>query len=637
MASIAPFFVLLAVLLNIIPMPAIAGDKVTAGRFIVEPPTLQCAGFEWYIDGDDNRTASVAVSYREQGTSQWHEGLPLLRLQYERIVHPSAGIDYTAPNMFAGSLFGLKPGGTYECRFVMTDPDGVTGTAERTAMVTTRAEPRASTTGRVRHVYPPDYKGEKQEPSYIGIMNAFYGPGNGLWQPADIEPGDIIMVHGGTYKADRRRYYEPMWMHFHGCYHLTKSGTTDQPIVIRAAGDGEVILDGDGVYRLFDVMFADNIHFEGLTIKNCEIGILAGLRYTEGCDGLVVRNCKFENVGCALNAQFPGSRNFYIADNIMLGRERQDVLRGWTGLWRQHTVGLSDLQSFIAVDINGQGHVVCHNYIAYFHDAIDITEQGEASREDWRACSNDFYNNDMHVMAYDFIEADSSTHNIRVFNNRGINSAQQGLSAQPIFGGPAYFIGNIVYHVPAGSFFKFNIYPAGIFVYHNTLIGEWANPPFSNVHCRNNLFVGTDSPNRPLFRNTTYTSYTTFDYNGWRPNKGDRAQFTWKQARDGRDFELKDTVDGSWGTLAEFSKATGFEKHGVLVDFDSFRNVPMPDHTKPETVYFAKQFDFRLASGSPAIDAGCILPNINDGFSGKAPDLGALEVGAADEVYGPRK
>ena len=538
--------------------------------------------------------------------------------------------------MFAGSIFGLEPGGTYECRFIMTDPDGITGTAVRTALVTTRVEPRASTTGRVRHVYPPGYEGEMEEPAYTGIMHAFYGPGKGLWQPADIEPGDIILVHGGTYISDRRTYYEPLWMHFHGTYHLTKSGTPDQPIVIRAAGDGEVVLDGDGVYRLFDVMFADNIHFEGLTIKNCEIGILAGLRYTEGCDGLVVRNCRFENVGCALNAQFPGSRNFYIADNVMLGREKPDILRGWTGLWKRHTVGLSDLQSFIAVDINGQGHVVCHNYIAYFHDGIDITEQGEAHRDDWRACSNDFHNNDIHVMADDFIEADSSTHNIRVFNNRGINAAQQGLSAQPIFGGPAYFIRNIVYNVPAGSFFKFNIYPAGIFVYHNTLIGEWSNPPFSNVHCRNNLFIGTDAPGRRLFGNTSYTSYTTFDYNGWRPNTGDRDQFVWKQARDGRDYELKDTTGGSWNTLAEFSYATGFETHGILVDFDSFRNVPMPDHSRPETVYFADRFDFRLVPDSPAVDAGCILPNINDGYTANMPDLGALEIGMEDVVYGPR-
>jgi len=615
-----------------------AEGTVAAGRFVVEPPTLQCAGFEWFIDGDDNRTSSVEVSYREQGSSKWMKGLPLLRLQHERIVHESAGINYTTPNMFAGSIFGLKPGGTYECKFTMTDPDGVTGTAERIAVVTTRVEPKASSTGRVRHVYPPDWKGEKEAPAYTGIMHAFYGPGRGLWQPADIEPGDILLVHGGTYLSDRRHYYEALWMHFHGCYHLSKSGTPEQPIVIRAAGDGEVILDGGGVYRLFDVMFADNIHFEGLTIKNCEVGIMAGLRYNEGCDGLVVRDCKFEDVGCAINAQFPGSRNFYIADNVILGREEQNIVRGWTGLWKRHTVGLSDLKSFIAIDINGQGHVVCHNYIAYFHDAIDITEQGEPSREDWKACSNDFHNNDMHVMADDFIEADSSTHNIRVFNNRGINSGQMGYSAQPIFGGPAYFIRNIAYNMPAGGFFKFNIYPAGIFVYHNTLIGEWSSPPFSNVHCRNNMFVGSGKPNSRLFRNTSYTSYTTFDYNGWGPNpKAERPQFTWKMAREGRDYELKDTVGGSWETLDEFSQATGFEKNGVLVDLSSFKNVPEPDHSVPEKVYFAKDLDFNLTSKSPAIDAGMILPNVNDGFAGKAPDLGALEFGMDDVVYGPRK
>ena len=60
------FFVLLVVLLTLISTPAVAEDAVTADRFIVEPATLQCAGFEWYIDGDENRTSSVAVKFREQ-------------------------------------------------------------------------------------------------------------------------------------------------------------------------------------------------------------------------------------------------------------------------------------------------------------------------------------------------------------------------------------------------------------------------------------------------------------------------------------------------------------------------------------------------------------------------------------------
>ena len=40
-------------------------------QFVVEPPTLICLGFEWEISGDENRNATVAVTYRRSRT-----GLP---------------------------------------------------------------------------------------------------------------------------------------------------------------------------------------------------------------------------------------------------------------------------------------------------------------------------------------------------------------------------------------------------------------------------------------------------------------------------------------------------------------------------------------------------------------------------------
>jgi hypothetical protein len=46
--------------------------------------------------------------------------------------------------------------------------------------------------------------------------------------------------------------------------------------------------------------------------------------------------------------------------------------------------------------------------------------------------------------------------------------------------------------------------------------------------------------------------------------------------------------------------------------------------------------NFQLKTGSKAVDAGVRLPNVNDGFAGKAPDLGALEAGQPAPVYGPR-
>jgi len=47
-------------------------------------------------------------------------------------------------------------------------------------------------------------------------------------------------------------------------------------------------------------------------------------------------------------------------------------------------------------------------------------------------------------------------------------------------------------------------------------------------------------------------------------------------------------------------------------------------------------FTLRLREGASAIDAGARLPNINDDFYGKAPDLGASEFGAPAALYGPR-
>ena len=56
-----------------------AGDAVEPGRVVTDPPTLENLGFRWLIEGDDNRNASVTVSYRKPGASDWRTALPMLR------------------------------------------------------------------------------------------------------------------------------------------------------------------------------------------------------------------------------------------------------------------------------------------------------------------------------------------------------------------------------------------------------------------------------------------------------------------------------------------------------------------------------------------------------------------------------
>ena len=182
--------------------------------------------------------------------------------------------------------------------------------------------------------------------------------------------------------------------------------------------------------------------------------------------------------------------------------------------------------------------------------------------------------------------------------------------------------------------------PAGVLIYHNTFITENSNASgYSNWHYRNNLILGTNHPDKPVFGNLSFTSYTTLDYNGYRPNPGEKPQFVWQAPAAGklRDYDLLPKGSTSYRTFAEFQKATGQEAHGILVDYDIFKNVRPPDPTQPHKIYEIGNLDFSLKPNSAAVDAGCKLPNLNDDFMGKAPDLGALEVGKPLLVYGPRQ
>lgn len=614
------------------------------GRFHVERPTLLNLGFEWAIEGDANRNATVEVRFRKEGTTAWRAGLPLLRVGGERVYRDQYNMSYTVPHGFAGSILNLEPGTRYECEFTLRDPDGVDGQAQQKVTVATRTEPKPYAGGRVLHVYPADHEGPKQEPSFIGLKHAYYGPGRGDWTSVrmnKVQPGDTILVHAGLYRPDRLNYVDPLSGPFTGTLSLSLKGTAEKPITIKAAGDGEAIFDGAGNHRLLEVMATSHHIFEGLTFRNTDVAIFAGEKEVLGAVGLTVRNCRFEDVGAGVWTENAGSRDFVITDNLFLGREDQMRMIGWNqagsraaGIYPSH-----QLRSFFAVKVYGPGHVIAHNAIAYFHDGICISTYGPPDSDpDMRASSIDIYNNDIHLSNDDFVESDGGVHNIRVYQNRGVNAAHNGYSAQPMFGGPVYFFRNLLYHVPGGNPLKFSSIPAGIFVYHNTFIGEQTSQaPYSNTHFRNNLFLGRDAANRGIMTWANATGNYSTDYNGFRRSRNATRQYNWLAPAPGQvTYEPK---AGDWrhfATLDEFRKATGQEAHGIEVDYDIFESLSPPDPARRHHVYHAMDLNFRLKAGSKAVDAGVALPTVNDGFTGKAPDLGAIEVGQPEPHYGPR-
>jgi hypothetical protein len=629
---------------------ALAQNATVPGKFHVEHPTLLNLGFEWPITGDANRNATVAVKFRKVGDGPWRDALPLVRIGGERVYREREHLDYTVPDGFAGSILNVQPGTEYECSFVLSDPDGVSGPATHVVRVKTRSEPRPYAGGRTLHVYPPDFTGPRQEPSFTGVLQAYYGAGLGDWSVVwerRAQPGDTLLLHAGLYRPERLSYVDPLMAPFDGLQSLTLKGTEEKPITIKAAGDGEVVLDGDNNHRYFDVMASRYHIFEGLTFRNTDIAIFAGQKEVAGAVGLSVMNCRFENVGAAVWTENADSADFYIADNLIIGRDDRFRLVGWGGAarspgspsWAEPLYKSHRLVSYYGVKVYGPGHVIARNAIAYFHDALGLSTYGTPpSDPDRRASSIDIYNNDLHLLNDDFYEADGGVHNIRFFNNRCTNAFMGGLSAQPVFGGPAYYIRNTIYNCARGVSFKFGGKPAGLFVYHNTVISEnQAGGTAANVHYRNNLFLGRDDPSRGIMRVGNSHSINSSDYNGYRPNKGAKAQYLWFAPPPGQTiYEPKSGDWKSFATLAEFQAGTGQEKHSREVDYDIFEHVPQPDASNPYAVYHAMDFNFQLKPGSNAVDAGEAIPTVNDGFIGRAPDLGAFELGAPPLHYGPR-
>jgi hypothetical protein len=113
---------------------------------------------------------------------------------------------------------------------------------------------------------------------------------------------------------------------------------------------------------------------------------------------------------------------------------------------------------------------------------------------------------------------------------------------------------------------------------------------------------------------TTAITLADIDYDGWYP--------------DG-EFMFTDT----WTSFADLQANSPYEHHGRLLNglpFETALTIPASYTT------LVPPLDARLRAATNAIDTGVALPNINDGWVGAAPDLGAIERGGTVPTYGVR-
>ncbi|MEJ2110833.1 MAG: hypothetical protein P8Z37_13175, partial [Acidobacteriota bacterium] len=406
--------------------------------------------------------------------------------------------------------------------------------------------------------------------------------------PPRVRAGDIIKVHAGLYLSKHDHYSHEINSGFTTCcgtpwdgtYYLTQDGTRERPIAIVAAGDGEVIFDGDGNTVLFNLMGAAYHYFEGITFRNTGTAIEAGMKDIAGMKGLTVKHSRFENVGTAVHSDYSGSGGFYIADNEMIGREDLGYVFTWFAVepWssRPDFEERGKMKSFYAVSVYGPGHVIAYNRVRGFHDGIDHATYGMPdgypdTPPERLPVSIDIYNNDVSVVHDNCFEADGSVRNVRVMRNRCFNAPLGAMSPQPVLGGPVYFIRNVVYNAWWGPV-KIHGDPSGVYYLNNTYVGEFRQlTPMSNLYLRNNLILGQGTAPRVMSVDT-FTNYSSSDYNGFRVNPESEEAFAWNSPpfEETRNFypeRRSDTnastelVRRSFASLQAYSQSTGQDRH----------------------------------------------------------------------------
>ena len=194
-----------------------------------------------------------------------------------------------------------------------------------------------------------------------------------------------------------------------------------------------------------------------------------------------------------------------------------------------------------------------------------------------------------------------------------------------------------MYHAPEGGALKLTANSAGVLVYNNTLLTEAHQMgPASNLHFRNNLILGQGSWPE-VFSVETFTPWSSSDFNGFAAATAGASVFAWAAPPAGADYSAQAQRPAqSFPTLNSYTARTGQDSHSRMVDWSIFRKASPPAPGDPTRLYRPEDFDFTLAPGAAAIDTGTVLPGITDGYTGKAPDLGALEFGRPMPSFGPR-
>ncbi len=576
--------------------------------------------------------STAELFYRQQGETEWRNGHPLMRIKDGRLV---------------GSLFHLRPETTYEV-FVFD------GTSQVSGVVTTQPE---------QLFFEPAATLYVDDNAAVGGDGSIVQPFRTIQEAVDrAGPGTLVSVADGVYRE---------------AVTFPASGTPDNWIQVKAAGDAAILDSAD--YLSGDIWRADTAPNIWSTSFAAVVSYLArdgfrvyqyddrkslidavghegekmdeGFFYEPGTQKLYVRsldnpakhtwqvprlNRAFNIVGrdwiwiegfgiqfyststngcgvCTLNASHIVIRNNEIR-NAQIG-----IYTEWTGNkeqgndtriegndvsdpkaeWPWAAVKSTRMEGTAILVRGHAGTIIRDNVVHDFFNGIFTGSSGAGiSQYAEVAFDVDAYHNYIHHIADDALEAEGACVNHRLRNNT-IDHSFVGVSIAPVTQGPAWVM-NSSFTNYSGRGIKFSDDTSGIVLfYHNTM---WTSIPginvadlitrASNIKMRNNIFQGTGFSIHEVPKGSFGNDW---DHNNWYSTSLG-PQFKWESL--------------NYNTLLGLCNAGRLECNGYD-DLPGFSNPAKGDVT--------------LLPSSRNIDRGILIPGINDGFVGDAPDLGAFE------------
>ena len=555
------------------------------------------------------------MRYRPVGGQTWLTGHPLCRIRPEWIDSGAAPV--TPVDAYAGTIFGLVPGTIYEIEVTI-------GTEVLTGTRSTRALPPAA-----------------------GSPNKTANPSNLQSVLDGLVPGDVLELANGTYT---------------GSYVYDSPGTQGSPIYVRGESKAGVVLNNTLVlYQCSHVVFenftrqgpgvdsgilasAVGINFnsvlgggnQNVTFRDLVIdGVDRGIASTPSQSGVLVYRCTF-------NGNNDWTQDLYVYNGSGApggGDGTPDIDQNL--FWNDSCFKLP-----------GEGNCTWNCDITGFGDT---TKYAEGTIHFSAACYH--YRHRIRDCGDDGFEADSASRSIGMYDNHITNAGTAVSFSDNVFGGPFWYFRNIVVNTPRGPW-KLNNTNTNLLIYNNTIIRtdgkdlQSPDPPndphyYGTIQFnagairgwsfRNNLIyylpaAGVTGDKNIFLFEAGPVDPLDFDHNAWYPSTGIGGEFAFGWGNFGGEFASLAATSGISSTSPNHGTSTKRHANDVALTIDPFETaIPLgADHHVPVPGEFIPM----LKVTETAKNAGVAIANITDGYSGAAPDIGAVIAGRALASWG---